>query len=405
MRKKFWALLLAVIFLFINSACQEKESTHFTDPDFFLETDANSYMFMGVSYRFAESPKGYYYCSSGDTTWGFLHFIDKTTMQDITLCGKPDCLHENDPTFDSDSDKKKCNAFLGSVKNICYYDGAIYAVVSENLGDFYSRDIRYYLKRINLDGTAHKNVWEITFDKEIENPYPGHRALIHRGRFYFTVGHSQMDELGNYILEEALDYVYSYDLNTKELKLIDKCWGMGKLLAKGDHLYFERKYNTPETLAGITSENICYTISTGEYQSLGKDTYLFLTRNKMLLGHRAPIETPGVNEHFWSVITDLSDGSQKTVEFPGPIRIEALNDTYLFGQPFFEPMNGSWQVYDPNTMKLIDTISLPKPSLAWLYFFEDKVVAEDFIENILYYADLSAIGTDAFEWHTITPSA
>lgn len=148
-------------------------------------------------------------------------------MKATLLCSKPNCTHNNED----------CNAVIGVVDNICYYQNSIYYVCEagpekENIG--------YYLTRLSADGTAKENLLYIADDLT--------DWVIHRGSFYYSIRRFHVDKnSGLEDIDKTDCYVYSYSINgkstePKELyfaKEIEKYAQITSLMAYGDNLYFE----------------------------------------------------------------------------------------------------------------------------------------------------------------------
>ena len=109
---------------------------------------------------------------------GLIMFIDKATGIWAPLCGKPECLH-NDET---------CGAYVGSS---CYalrvYDGKLYWL--QGIKEF---GFPFRLVRCGLDGTSRETVWtvDVSSSKSSFNYNEFFSDLssvfIHRGYIYFT---------------------------------------------------------------------------------------------------------------------------------------------------------------------------------------------------------------------------
>lgn len=93
-------------------------------------------------------------------------FTDKETGISMPLCGKPECLHNDE----------SCNAYALDAMGLTVYDGRLY---------WYDRN-DYAIYRIKLDGTGRETVCRTArdcLDPSGTNPC----AMFHRGYFYFGI--------------------------------------------------------------------------------------------------------------------------------------------------------------------------------------------------------------------------
>ena len=94
----------------------------------------------------------YFMCDINGISW--LLYVDHDSDTIVKLCGRPDCNHTGED----------CNAYFGSAKSICYYNGFLYTFYDEsftpNSGD---------IIRINLDGTERVTVYNVSSFEKANN--------------------------------------------------------------------------------------------------------------------------------------------------------------------------------------------------------------------------------------------
>lgn len=434
--QKWFTLGMAMLLLLGVTGCR-KESAHFTDPEYHLETDEPYYLRNNAGRYLAESPEGYYYISRtrNGTDRGFLRFVDKETMQDTVVCGKPDCLHGS-ISYMGDPEER-CNAFVHTLSNnLSCYDGYVYMVTEETeMGEYFAIDRQYYLTQISPNGNNRKNIWEISFDDEIEEPsIDSFGYFVHRGRFYFSVSHRPKNGKGEDIYEEFKTYWYSYDLNTGQRKLLKITdYQPQEPIAKGDRIYFSEEMRTVGE--EIVMNYQYYAISTGESTVIEEEF-----RNHFFYegGHcygKWMDEDDFTQEDVTRCFFCDDDGNVvRTMDIPKHINIAAANESYIFGtreRYYFNEKTGDqiseslagdayatqelinqgyvcvwsddWEVYDAETMEQIDTIPFPEGMddeirIFQIYLSGDKAIVFDSIETSLYFGDLDDLGTGNFEW-------
>ena len=408
-----WGMIL--LCLLTMSACQKENPTN-TSPKFNAETDAQSqYLDAGGIPQFAESAVGYYYL----TLQGFLRFIDKEIFQDTAVCAKPDCLHD---AMDSSvvSELETCNAYVrGSfLAPLFYYEGALYTVVRESiLGENdYSRG--YALIKIALDGTSRETIWSIDWDeKQAEITQPVFKnCLMHRGNFYFMVEEQAGD------LQPRQDYLFCYDMAKKKCNLLNTGYSLSNLVAVGDQLFFNgREIREKEATM------LRYTISTGEF-------LFFPEYETVTVVHDGLLFSPSkVSGNTAQIHTDLCGESPNEVVFPENLAgLHAVNENLFCGKEglsYFSTEDGrkltmeeysdyvaagDWgaftfafpttcEFYDAQSLELLERVELPQGSLDVLCFMGNRVVAEIMTEqeHVLYFGELSAVGSGNFQWTPI----
>lgn len=119
--------------------------------------------------RGCASEKGYYFMGNG-----YLYFVDKETMQSTILCGKPECSHQD----------QNCNAYLGNISHITYYDGKLYYAAGQEQGIPGVDEGVWNLYTMNADGTRKTNVMTLRAQNEGFYSMPT-QFVIHKGQVLF----------------------------------------------------------------------------------------------------------------------------------------------------------------------------------------------------------------------------
>jgi len=114
----------------------------------------------------AEGALGYYYTSySQDYSHANIHFIDKTSKQDIILCSNPSCEHNTEA----------CSAFLDTktdyVPSLLYADDLIILIYPGF--DSPDNQVRPHIDTMNADGTNRKAVYQFEANQEFGNGFAG----------------------------------------------------------------------------------------------------------------------------------------------------------------------------------------------------------------------------------------
>ena len=131
--KRIVAFLVLLCILSGLSGCEKEPAAG--------ETWARAY-----NQRGAFSDKGYYFLTPG----GFLQFVDLTSGTRVALCGKVDCLHEQEP---DNRKAESCEARLigaSMITPLFFWDGHLYYILEDEYG------LQVY--RRNADGTGLKRV-------------------------------------------------------------------------------------------------------------------------------------------------------------------------------------------------------------------------------------------------------
>ncbi|MCI9273188.1 MAG: hypothetical protein HFE39_04425 [Clostridiales bacterium] len=227
MNKKF-KLTLTVMTVLSILLCSCSSQSQQDLGDEYVSGQDMQYMNMELStltLNTAESSDGFYFMEEN-----FIFYTDKSSMQTVPLCNKPDCLHnlETDP-------KKvwKCNAYLpiGLNDTISFWNNHLYVIVAL---DQSGKEIKNgALMKISLDGTNREYV--CNFDL-----YPTF-GVVHRGKFYYI--YSNFDES----LESDCQ-IKSIDLtqkNTSEKTLFQgkqKNGSIQRFFCYANYLYFSVSY-------------------------------------------------------------------------------------------------------------------------------------------------------------------
>ena len=301
--KKSLLLFLTLLMIFLT-ACGVKEPPVNKSLEYNSETDCQFAKITAGRSSLAESPDGYYYISSDPMC--FLRFIDKKTLEDTIVCGKPDCLHEK-------GNPEQCNAYFDTIPgggtSLCYYEGKLYLITMEADPKTFSRQA--YLTEVSLDGSRRKNIWKMDWKTSDICGNLSH-MIIHRGTMYFCVFDANTDR-------DSPIHIYAYSLATKKCRLIsDEFCGVNCIVAVGDYLYFS-------AFDQKTQQDVCYqyTISGGTFSTLPAEYHaMFFHSNGIFL------KQTGSNVYFSANLT-----GEGVAELKQPIdRLVACNEEYLLVQ-------------------------------------------------------------------------
>ncbi|MDD2957713.1 MAG: hypothetical protein PHR92_04205 [Lachnospiraceae bacterium] len=113
------------------------------------------------------SEAGYYFVGNG-----YVSYVEKDTLRAVILCGKPECLHQD----------QTCNAYLGNVQHITFYEGRLYYAAAQEQGGFGSGDWSLYA--MNADGTQKQKVQSLRSPNDGFISLPT-QFLIHNGLVLF----------------------------------------------------------------------------------------------------------------------------------------------------------------------------------------------------------------------------
>ena len=372
--KRIWKQIICsffILFTILFSGCNQRK--HDTSPEYNAETDyPMAYGESGSSTHFVETEKGYYYTTSD----GFLYFVDKSTMQAIAVCNRPQCVHSIEKF-------EECGAFLGlyAPDEIYYNNGKLYGFKhNQEYGVIGFEDV--YFCEMAEDGTVTKKLWELQWDGGLPGDYQ--YGVFHRGVLYF------------YTTSPNSDFsIHAYDVESKKSKCIYMNEGGSgtHLKAVGNYLYWWMPKNDDI----LFSPTMRYEISTGKIDTIENIQKCFAGGDRVYF--------QGWDEEKQCALLSYSnrDGSGFTkTDIFLKARLHA-DDTYIYG---CERETGTIYVYDVATMEEIATLDFSELFTQYktdvlLPGYGDKLFLMDTRREHLYYAYKSAIGTDDFQWHQV----
>lgn len=379
-RVRILALVLVLLLLLSTAACQ-KQAAFDTSPEFNAETDCQPAN-VTQTYSIAESPTGYYFLDRY-----YLRYAEKSTLESISLCGKPNCIIHEDDQYSNGiilSEVQQCDAFvdLHSTDPIFYYNGALYCV--EKQSDPITYQKFYQLLSISPEGSQRKNIFELQWSEEIVDPVL-QDYLLHRGRFYYFIGDQDTDP-------DWAHYLYCFDLTTGKHQLLAQfSENPQKLTAVGNHLYIL----TAKIIGDTVEENLYrMTISTGEMETLPEGYLDVLPVGEELIF----VCSNADYSEKWAVVTDREGNNGTRVELPSLNYLVAANEKYWCYQRIDEYV---CDIYDRATNELLGSLPF-SPFISLLRFSGDSLLSfgcEEIAGRAkVHFADLSALGTDAFAW-------
>lgn len=225
--KKSLIIILCTLFLLSYSSCGDQTKNL---GDVYVPEEDCQYMFhmQGSNIHMAEVEDGYYFMNGS-----FLFYADKSTMDPIPVCNRPNCLH------DKETDPSKiylCNAFLSiptpTRSFLTIYHNSLYALSSLNVA---TGDSQPELIKISSDGSKRQT--------EFILPPETYAIAMHRGFLYYV----EMDEtngkttLRRHKLGKAKDQselIYASDILGGNI--LD-------IIAFGNNLYFRESGNLDDT--------------------------------------------------------------------------------------------------------------------------------------------------------------
>ena len=386
--KKVVAILFAVLLLLGVTACQ-KASAPDTSPEYKFETDCQyQHCRMDSSYIMAESPETIYYINPETNQ---IYALDKENDTSILLCGKPDCLHEDNT----------CNGHI-FFYNYCmsYYDGHLYGITTESAlgeGDSVSRVLT--LTQLSLDGVQRKPIWKIEWDREVFWGNYLHSSTIHRGKFYFLLFNTESGDTSN-VLESM---VVSYDLKSKKIEYLHRVEGkIRDIMFIGNGMFYFDVYD---------NNFYRYDLSTGEVTEYLDCSSVIYAGDRLLFNHKnketqenwlSVTDLEGQNEERY---LDLGKGAGFSVQVDGEyLFIEELRYLLLSNEDFEEGIN----VYNVKTKEFLtkleydDSIPIFEGPAMFVsggkrYLF--PLMSEN--PHEFYYFDTTTIGTPDFQWYEV----
>lgn len=371
MKAKVFLAVLGTVILFLTS-CSSKKSV--TGSEYYPEYDHNVAMMTDFSTKMAEDANGFYYESDESSGLTLLRYIEKSTMEDVILCGKPNCMHTD----------KTCNGWIqtGTVDGLFLYQGSIYYVTRVPKVDQTTPVLT--LMRKSLDGSVEKNVWELTWDSEKISLGTIQYYMLHRGKFYYVI---QGDS--------AWRGVYEYDLNTKKCKeiLMTEDY-IFELKGIGDYVFWlKHEYQSTEDTAFIGQ----YHVPSGEIVKERKDTFSVVPNRT----HLYFLQKNEARTNKELIRTDrMGENPEKTGIECWTV---AVDDKYVYG---YDAKVRGWDktlnIYRIDTWELVETIEIPGQRRVFLMPSSDgKIVAWENPAEVKYYLERDEIGTPDFQWHEV----
>ena len=159
----------------------------------------------------------------------YLYYYDRATGFSDVLCGKPNCLHNDDT----------CEGYIGSsAPGLFLYDGKLYWVSETAEGkETLSKDWR--LMRCNPDGSGRESVF--TIERELILKYQPQEYYLHRGYLYFS-GDTGIVGANGWAGHLISVMGFSLKDNGKKVTILEKeCEGgttRPKLMFSGNSLYY-----------------------------------------------------------------------------------------------------------------------------------------------------------------------
>ncbi len=220
--KRCLVLLLVTLAMLSFTGCGNK-TVIISDDSYNYLTDATiaKNLPFPANVNIAKSENGYY-----ALTGKKIYYIERSSMEAIPLCNKPNCTHQNET----------CNSYVGAVDNICYYDGDVYYVCpAEDEKGF----VGSYLVKMSADGSTKEKLLYIETDIN--------EWMLHRGHFYYDVRIFKVDESTGFTSVSNCDcYIYDYSLaDGGEVQVmyyaeeVYKNAQISVLSAYGNYIYFE----------------------------------------------------------------------------------------------------------------------------------------------------------------------
>ena len=420
MKRRCLSLIIVICLVSVVVVGCVGNSAPDTSPGYKFGTDCQyNHYSVSINGFLTESEKGFYY-----TADGYLHFVDKHTMQDTILCGKPNCLHGKE--F-SDSNQVhhnfECNAYVHGLSYFVAYDGALYCVIDKQTEGF-SPSVEPVFTRISEDGSSRKELFPVDFGVEEGLEMPSYHFFIHRGVVYFATGFAKRDKETYW--PEVVEYrIYSYNLTTKKTEKLysiaadaeEGYWG-NNIYAIGDNIYLiSGKYD------GDDDDHIWrFNLSTKEVTFFEYGQRVLPVGDKLLY-YFVDFDLNGEERSFrhWLEVSDL-DGSNRQAytkidlnDHPMWIKQIQTDGEHLFiTDNYGEPGATEIRTYDFQTGEQIATIPMPEKvapmgdrqifcsqdGKLWTY----SVLGYDengVLPRIFFYCDISTIGTPDFQWQEV----
>lgn len=208
-----FVFVLLVIFITNNS--QKEIALNMSD---WNSTDSNvneidyQNYWATTNHNFCKAENGYYFMGERCNS---LCYWDSKSKKAMLLCGKPDCLHDND----------KCNAYLGKGDylpfTLYYYDHFLYALKMGSSGNA-------VLVQISEDGTSRKEICELL---------PAYRSnnidlSFHDGKVY-AYSHVMETRASEKTNTEYDALILCADLSTGKVETAHTYRGLNAVIQKG----------------------------------------------------------------------------------------------------------------------------------------------------------------------------
>ena len=330
----------------------------------------------------AVSPTGIYFFDKTDGDDKFILYADNGSDTFIKLCGRPDCTHST----------PDCNAYVFAGSEISYYGGYLYAMSGDGGA---SEDCT--LIRMNPDGSNHLTVMDFTaFAKEVGGDF-AQCTVITDGFCLFSV-HAWK------VTEEGVDYVkrktfsmgyYYYKLDGSMEKPVAAemdglaCYSCGDAFLVhnpdpvegseyGSYYDWDPDTNTSSFLTPHPGEPGWYGTEEGYYF---KDGYIY--RRTYVTNKDEPMVDTGLEGNYYAFA------------FPDCLVVASDespcydNNLYIYNWSF----------------ELLDTVSVPNPSMDSTHFMLIAETADRFILTTTYqgqptsYINKSDLGTGEVKIH------
>ena len=224
MKRIIFCLVLSISLLFLegcqlrNPLSNQFSSDYLPGYDYQMNMDMST----GSGLVMAQAADGYYL-----TNGSHLYYMDKTKLEPVILCNRPNCLHE----LAEESQKNECSAYYQyGIERIYYYDEALYLPISVE------RDGRivYCLRKLAKDGTFLEDIYT----------FPGfpQSFCIHRGYAYYAYadyGENKQSQGGDVASAYRVMQISLQDKSERLIYTNDLAHpGIFWISAKGKNLYF-----------------------------------------------------------------------------------------------------------------------------------------------------------------------
>lgn len=239
MQNKLSKLISYIIVSLLLTSCSKQYNTSNTYIPY--QDYQYTYNNQGSFSDIAESEDGYYFLSGF-----YLYYADKTTMNPVILCNKPNCLHSDETSPEKITNCNACFPGKPSGGSVSYFNGNIYVLESD--GSDKSGNA-YKLIKLSKDGTKRKTV--------LHFKYTPSSLVIHRGKVY--VAGRVYDENGTSIYGVS-EYDLSKSASQKPVTIFKgKITGgnIQDLICYGQNIYFrEFAMNSEITAVRIQHYNL-----------------------------------------------------------------------------------------------------------------------------------------------------